>query len=91
MDELTREIQNEIPWNMLFADDIVLIDEYMEGVNTLWRSTLESQDFRFSGSKTKYLHCRFSVGGGGLEDEVAIGGAAILKVARFRYLSSIVQ
>ena len=34
MDELTREIQDEIPWNMLFANDIVLIDESREGVNT---------------------------------------------------------
>ena len=34
MDELTREIQDEIPWCMLFADDIVLIDETKEGINT---------------------------------------------------------
>ena len=27
MDELTREIQDEIPWCILFADEIVLIDE----------------------------------------------------------------
>ena len=27
MDELTRAIQNEILWCMLFVDDIVLVDE----------------------------------------------------------------
>ncbi|KAM1919388.1 hypothetical protein ACFX15_023329 [Malus domestica] len=40
MDELTRHIQDDIPWCMLFADDIVLIDETQEGVNAklnLWR------------------------------------------------------
>ena len=31
------------------------------------------------------------MGGGGLADEVAICGAAIPKVARFRYLGSIIQ
>ena len=34
MDELTRGIKDEIPWFMLFTDDIVLIDESREGVNT---------------------------------------------------------
>jgi len=33
MDELTRAIQDEIPWCMLFADDIVLVDETRAGVN----------------------------------------------------------
>jgi len=32
MDELTREIRDVILWCMLFADDIVLIDESREGV-----------------------------------------------------------
>jgi len=79
---------------MLFADDIVLIDAFREGVNTkleLWRSALESQGFRLSRPKTEYLHCWFSMGGGGLVDEVAIRGAAIPKVVRFPYLGSIIQ
>ena len=44
MDELTRTIQNEIPWCMLFPDDIVLVDETRAGVNAkleLWRQTLK--------------------------------------------------
>ena len=38
MDEITKSIHEKIPWCMLFADDIVLIDE-IKGVNTkleLW-------------------------------------------------------
>ncbi|XP_070017987.1 secreted RxLR effector protein 78-like [Nicotiana sylvestris] len=33
MDALTHHIQGEVPWCMLFADDIVLIDETRRGVN----------------------------------------------------------
>jgi len=34
MDELTRTIQDEILWCMLFADDIVLADETRAEINT---------------------------------------------------------
>jgi len=43
MDELTGVIQAEIPWCMLFADDIVLNEEMRARVNSklkLWRQTL---------------------------------------------------
>ena len=33
LDELTRGIQDEVPWCMLFTDDIVLIDVTRQGVN----------------------------------------------------------
>jgi len=58
MDELTRAIQDEIPWYMLFADDIVLVDETRVGVNAkleLWRQTLESRGFKLSRVKTEYM------------------------------------
>jgi len=37
------------------------------------------------------LHCRFSAGEGGVASEVAIEGAVIPRVGRFRYLGSIIQ
>jgi len=94
MDKLTREIQEEVPWCMLFADDIVLIDESREGVNTRlerWRDTLEARGFRLNRSKTEYLQCRFSTNEGGVAREVVIEGASTPRVERFRYLGSIIQ
>jgi hypothetical protein len=40
MDEITKDIRGDIPWCMLFVDDVKLIDESMIGVNKkleLWR------------------------------------------------------
>ena len=51
MDELTRANQDEIPWCMLFADDIVLVDEMRAGIHAkleLCRETLECRGFRLS-------------------------------------------
>lgn len=33
MDELTREFQDEVPWCMMFANDIVLVVETKEGLS----------------------------------------------------------
>ena len=93
MDELTRGIQDEMSWCMLFADNIVLINETREGVITKleqWRDTLEAKGFKLSRSKTEYLHCRYA-DKGGVEDEVAIGGAVIPRVERFKCLGLIIQ
>ena len=63
MDVVTRDIQGEIPWCMLFADDVVLIDESRIGVDRkleLWRQTLESKGFRLSRTKTEYMRCEFN-------------------------------
>ena len=79
---------------MLFAEDIVLIDETKERVNTKlerWRDTLKAKGFRLSRSKTDYLHCRFSAGEGSVTNKVAIEGAMIPRVERFRLLGSIIQ
>ena len=43
---------------MLFADDVMLVDESRAGVNRkleLWRRTLESKGFRLSRTKTECI------------------------------------
>ena len=78
---------------MVFADDIILIDGTRQGVNDRlesWRHTLEVRGFRLSRSKTEYLHCCFS---GRTEEggEIVLDGKVIPKVAKFKYLGSIIQ
>ena len=56
MDELTRHIQAIVPC-MLFANDIVLVDETAIGVNAeleIWREVLESKGFKISKNKAIY-------------------------------------
>ena len=63
MDELTRRIHEEVSWCMLFANDVVLIDETREEVNAkleLWMDVLESNGFRINRTKTEYMECKFS-------------------------------
>ncbi|GJN20455.1 hypothetical protein PR202_gb07836 [Eleusine coracana subsp. coracana] len=62
MDEVTQEIQSDVPWCMLFADDVVLVDESRDGVNRkleLWRHTLDCKGFSFSRAKTEYMMSYF--------------------------------
>jgi len=93
MDEVTRDIQGDIPWCMLFADDVVLVDESRAGVNRkleLWRHTLESKGFRLSRTKTEYMMCDFSVTS--QEDgDVSLDGQVVVKKDTFLYLGSMLQ
>jgi len=94
MDVLTGHLQDAIPKCMLFADDIVLIEESKEDVNgklEVWREALESKGFRLSRSKTEYMECKFSKKQANNDMEVKIGEHIIPQVSKFRYLGSILQ
>ena len=93
MDEVTRGIQGDIPWCMLFADDVVLVDDSRMGVNRkleLWRQTLESKGFRLSRTKTEYMMCGFSTTSCE-EEEVSLDGQVVPRKDTFRYLGSMLQ
>ncbi|GJR07719.1 retrovirus-related pol polyprotein LINE-1 [Tanacetum coccineum] len=95
LDELSRGIQESIPWCMIFADDIVLIAESAEGLNNRiekWREALEDNGLRVSREKTGYLRCnfgRYDV----LHQEVniRIGDQIPQPNESFRYLGSVIH
>jgi hypothetical protein len=63
VDDVTSDIQGGIPLGILFADDVVLVDESRTGVDQkleLWRRILDAKCFRFSRSKTEYIKYDFS-------------------------------
>ncbi|KAL4180816.1 hypothetical protein AMTRI_Chr12g268000 [Amborella trichopoda] len=94
MDDLTRYLQDEVPRCMLFTDDVVLIDETRNGVNTkleLWRDDLESKGFKISWIKTKYMKCKFSDNRSRDKEVVNIDSQKVQKISYFRYLGSIIQ
>ncbi|XP_009590790.2 uncharacterized protein [Nicotiana tomentosiformis] len=94
MDAVTHHIQGEVPWGMLFVDDIVLIDETRGGVNNrleVWRYTLESKGFKLSRTKTEYLECKFSTESEDVGMDVRLGAQVIPKRSSFKYLGSIIQ
>ncbi|KAI0507444.1 hypothetical protein KFK09_013569 [Dendrobium nobile] len=93
MDVLIRDLQEDVLWCMLFADNVLLVDKTKEGVEgklELSRFTLESKGFCLSRSKTEYMECNFSSNrsSGGF---VTLSDQVINKSICFIYLGSIVQ
>ena len=93
MDELIKHIY-DIPWCMLFANDIVLIDETKFEVNIkieLQKEDLESKGFKISKTKIEYIKQNFSGSINTNKETVKIARQEILKYKKIRYLGSIIQ
>ena len=80
----------DAPWDMLFADDIVLsrqnyreLEEDLE----IWRNSLERRSLKVSWSKTKYLR----VGGVDDEEKLKLQGKKVKRAKNFKYLGSTVS
>lgn len=73
---------------MLFADDIVSIDETKEGVNkklNKWHEALESKCFRISNSKMKYLAYTFGPESRRIDSLIEIEGREVSRCKTFHY------
>jgi hypothetical protein len=94
MVELTRHLQEEVLGCMMFADDIVLMDNTRVQVNKklkLWKESLESTGFKISRTKIEYMHYNFSNNRDINEEVVKIDDKEIPENDNFRYLGSIIH
>ncbi|KAK6764156.1 hypothetical protein RB195_024471 [Necator americanus] len=87
MDTITKEIQKQHPWTLLFADDVMLAsdsrDDLQKQVQS-WKYRLQQHGLRLNISKTEYMEC-----GPGIEDgSIRVGGTELNKVDCFKYLGS---
>ena len=90
MDVLTEEVQERAPWNMLFADDIVLVDkskERLEEKLERWRLAVEEGGLRISRIKTEYMW----FGGDGKPGSIKLGEQNLTRTGEFKYLGSYIN
>ena len=90
IDKLTEDIRKDVPWDMLFADDIVLsrqnhreLDEDLE----IWRNALDRRGLKVSRSKTEYLR----VGDVDDGEELKLYEEKVKRAKNFKYLGSTVS
>ncbi|ETN85809.1 reverse transcriptase [Necator americanus] len=60
MDTITKEIQKQHPWTLLFADDVMLAAESRDDLQKQvqsWKDQLQQYGLRLNTSKTEYMEC----------------------------------
>ena len=65
MDVISESIQDQAPWAMLFADDIILVGKTRAELRrklSQWRKALEEHGMKISRTKTEYLPFMLMVG-----------------------------
>ena len=90
MDKLTEDIKKEVPWDMMFADDIVRsrqnhreLEEDLE----IGRNALERRGLKVNRSKTEYS----KVEGADVGEELKLQRGVVKRVKNFKYLGSTVS
>ena len=92
MDRMTDEIREEVPWAMVFADDIVICRESKENVEYKLESlryACERRGMKVNRRKTEYMCVNERLDNG--SGTVKMLGEEVAKVEDFKYLGSTVQ
>ena len=95
-DVLTEGVRRGVPWDIMYADDVVLVGETKREVEERteeWRAVLESRGMRISRSKTEYLRMTDEdqvQDQDGNRRSINLDGQPMNRTRDFRYLGSTV-
>lgn len=92
MNHLTKHCQKSLPWNVLYADDVVLIsddvDDLQQNFNH-WVEALENNGLKISRKKTEHMSCIFDGSTNPNNIKISIRNSSLPTVTQFKYLGSI--
>ncbi|VDP11342.1 unnamed protein product [Heligmosomoides polygyrus] len=88
MDAITRDLQNPVPWTLLYADDVMLASEdkdELEREVQAWCDRLERFGLKLNVKKTEYLTTDVTE-----SSSIKVNGIELPRTAVFKYLGSAV-
>ncbi|EYC44867.1 hypothetical protein Y032_0447g1625 [Ancylostoma ceylanicum] len=89
MDAITKDIQKNVPWTLLYADDVMLAAktkaELEQQVQT-WQDRLAYFGLRLNVKKTEYLTTDKNE-----QDTVCVSGEELPRTNAFKYLGSFIR
>ena len=94
IDVITEDLEEETPWAMLFADDLVLCAEDRDTLEKRlekWREVMESAGLKLSRLKTEYLPPVGEFGDITMKEYNSSERAKLPKCEQFKYLGTTIQ
>jgi hypothetical protein len=91
MDAISENIRRDVPWDMLYTDDLIVVDDSAQNGQasfTGWQMTMERKGLKINASKTETMVCSRTD-----EDLVIVDGQGntLRQVETFKYLGSIMN
>jgi len=91
MDAVSEYVQHDVPWDMLYADDLiiaaVLLAKLQERFGE-WQEALERKGLKVNADKTETMVCARTAESLQITDK---NGKALKQVENFKYLGSVIH
>ena len=88
---VTTSVTTHVPWDMLYADDLILSDISSTNLQKRfgeWQEALESKGLKVNADKTDTMVCARTAETLQIKDKT---GKALKQVENFRYLGSVIH